>query len=207
MKQLTLLCAMALVSFMACQKENASTSTIMADNYLPLKVGNYWIYANSYVESDGKETFSKELDSVFVKKDTLINNQKYFIVESSNPEFFGVGIVRDSLHYIVSNYGTKLFSSENLTDTLQNLGIKDLEMFIKARYRKMINENNVESSVGTFNCLDSRINIILKESIDGNLAKYCHNYYAQDIGIIKRTASYLTSKSYQKANLIRYKVQ
>ena len=137
----------------------------------------------------------------------MINNQKYFIVESSNPEFFGVGIVRDSLHYIVNRYGIKLFSSENLTDTLQNLGIKDFEMFVKVRFRKMENENNVQSSVGTFNCLDSRINIILKEPIDGITTRYCHNYYVNDIGIIKRTASYLSSNRYLKANLIRYKVQ
>jgi hypothetical protein len=211
MKQLTLLCAMALVSFMACQKENASTPTIMADNYFPLKVGNYWIYANSFVDEKGLETPSKELDSVYVEKDTLINGQTYFkmvyATSSTISNSLSTRFIKDSLHYIVNEKGVKLFSSENFRDTLHVLDNKGLENLIKTRFYKMEKEDNVQSLIGTYNCLDYRMTGVLVQPSDGKSERFCHNYYAKNIGIIKNISSYITTEAFLKEDLIRYKVQ
>jgi transposase-like protein len=211
MKQLTLLCAMALVSFMACQKENASTPIIAADNYLSLKVGNYWIYTIAYVDPKGIETTAKELDSVYIEKDTLINGQTYFKMVSSTSSTilncFSTKFIKDSLHYIVSEKGEKLFSSENFTDTLRILDNRGLEGIIKTRFYKMEKEDNVQSPIGTYNCLDYRMKGILVQPVDGKSERFCHTYYAKNIGIIKNTAAYISSGAFIKEDLIRYKVQ
>jgi hypothetical protein len=207
MKQLTLLCAMALVSFMACQKENASTPTIAADNYLPLKVGNYWIYTLTNVSGKGIESTFEKSDSVYIEKDTSINGQRYFKMVSTLDNLFGTKFLRDSLHYIVDHKGVKLFSSENFTDTLQILDNKGSENFLKIRFYKMEKQGNLQTAIGIFNCLDYRMKGILVKPIDGDDTRYCNNYYAKNIGIVKKIASYISNKSYVKEDLIRYKIQ
>ncbi len=209
MKQLTLLCTMALVSFMACQKENTSTSIVNTENYFPLKVGNYWIYANSNVNQNGMETLSQELDSVYLEKDTLINGKTYFKMVSSlpNSSIFSTKFIKDSLHYLVDDKGIKLFSSQNFADTLHVSDNTGLENILKTRFYKMEKEDNVKSPIGTYNCLDYRMKGVLVQPIDGKNELFCHTYYAKDIGIIKNIASYISTSAFIKSDLVRYKVQ
>jgi hypothetical protein len=208
MKQLTLLCAMAIVLFMACQKENPRTLIVKTESYLPLKVGNYWIYNESTVSDDGIEILTtNNFDSVFIERDTLFNGQLYYKMASVQNNLYHSRFIRDSLHYIVDDKGRKLFSSENFIDTLYNARNNGFELFLKDRFFKMVKEDNVKSTIGVYNCLNYQMSNVLLTPFEGQTARYCNNYYAKNIGIIRKTSAYLFSKSYIREDLIRYKVQ
>jgi hypothetical protein len=211
MKQLTLLCAMALLSFMACQKENASTTPITADNYFPLKVGNYWIYVNSEVSSDGVETVLEGQDSVFIEKDTVINGKLYYKFmnySSKNKNYYSGGFLRDSSQNILNERGKIFLSAPNFKDTFEvDRSQTSLELF-KSKYVKMEKEDNVKSSSGVYNCVDVRLTAILKQpASDGDTVRYSHNYYANNVGSLQKTCGYVSTRAYTKRDLIRYKVQ
>jgi hypothetical protein len=208
MKQLTLLCAMALVSFMACQKENASTPIVNTESYFPLKVGNYWIYNESTVSEDDmtvEPTYN--IDSVFIEKDTLLNGKLYYKIASLQNNLYQFRFIRDSLHYIIDDKGKKFFSSENFTDALHKVGNNGYERYLKDRFYKMVKEDNVKSTIGVYNCLNYQLSNVLLEPFEGQTVRYCNNYYAKNIGIIRKTSAYLFSKSFIREDLIRYKVQ
>jgi hypothetical protein len=211
MKQLTLLCAMALMSFMACQKENASTSTITinTENYFPMKVGNYWIYVNSEVSSTGVETVNEGLDSVFIEKDTIVNSKLFYKFVTYNTKYktYSKGrLLRDSLQNIFTEKDKIIFSAKNFKDTFE-FDYNNIELF-KTKYYKMEKENNIVSSTGTYNCLDYRLTAILKQpALDGDTVRYCHTYYSNNIGLLQKKAGFISSRAFLKEDLIRYKVQ
>jgi hypothetical protein len=212
MKQLTLLCAMALLSFMACQKENASTTPIInTENYFPMKVGNYWIYVNSEVSSDGVETVLEGQDSVFIEKDTVINSKLYYkfmTYYSKSKNYYQGSLLRDSSQNILNEKGKLVFSAQNFTDTIEvDRSKNSLEMF-KSKYVKLEKEDNVKSSSGIHNCVDVRLTAILKQpAADGDTVRYSHNYYANNVGPLQKTCGYVSTRAYTKRDLLRYKVQ
>ena len=85
--------------------------------YSQFNVGNYWVYQDYRIDSSGIEKPLKSVDSVYISKDTLINNVRYFVFNSS---YYGTSLhpkyQRDSLGYIVNEKGAKLFSISNFTD-------------------------------------------------------------------------------------------
>ena len=75
---------LALVFLFSCKKE---TEELQENNnqvpvsYMPLKIGNYWIYQTYKIDSLGNESIDGAVDSVRVTKDTLINGNTYFVLE------------------------------------------------------------------------------------------------------------------------------
>jgi hypothetical protein len=81
MKKLFLLVCM-LVLLISCQKEEPKPSNPTPQtNYLPLKIGNYWVYQRFHVDPLGNENLLNGTDSVVVKSDTTIRNKQYFVLE------------------------------------------------------------------------------------------------------------------------------
>jgi len=117
----------ALILFLvACKKEKIEdiqqTSTPKSyASFLPMTVGNYWIYQRFNMDGSGNENQTTFYDSIYIEKDTLINGKTYFKQVTTNPSYLTIATyLRDSIHYIVNNKGEIMFSSEDFTIPLMN---------------------------------------------------------------------------------------
>jgi len=214
-KQLVLFCAIIL-AFTSCKKDNDNSNSPSNTNgtdtysdYLPLTVGNLWIYDYISVDTNGIETPMNKTDTMQISKDTLINNIIYYKYEGT---FFGANYscqyIRDSLHYLVNHFGQLLFSSLNFTDTL----VSDVEIVsddtLYVGYTIMYDPDSmITVPAGTVDVLDSRRNIHLYPGFDqwGEI-RYCHSYYAVGSGVVKNTYFYLSSPTVIERRLVSYQL-
>ena len=120
MKKQILVCFVASVLFFfnACNTGNEPKNNVLPV-YLPLAVGNYWIYQNVNLDSLGNETALNLFDSIVITKDTLINNKLYYVFggiqnyAATFPEY-----LRDSVGYLVNIKGQKTFSTTDFKNIL-----------------------------------------------------------------------------------------
>ena len=227
MKKQFILCFVAtaiLLSFSSCKMDD-EPSIEAQPVYLPMTVGNYWIYQHFIVDSLGNETPYNVYDSVYIVKDSLINNNRYYEFDNSISFSTFKGLYRDSLGYLVKSTGEILFSATNFTDTIH------YDYFYNREYRpnrpdrllfcvlktKMNPEKQVVSTpLSEYNTLmvngfvtyyyyDNFGNIIETINTNENV------YYAPNIGLIKDTYHYYTelkrNKSKVERRLIRYKLK
>jgi hypothetical protein len=116
--------AALLTILFSCKKDkvidNIPPETTYPD-FAKLKVGNYWVYQLFDVDTAGIGTPENKFDSCYIEKDTVINCKTYFKFyrKSSSAIQLHNFFVRDSLHYVVDNYGSILFSSQDFSSILR----------------------------------------------------------------------------------------
>ncbi|MBK8965571.1 MAG: hypothetical protein IPM36_02610 [Lewinellaceae bacterium] len=197
MKNLTLALLGALALFFACRTDQPESPAPNA-NYSNLAVGNYWVYDQYYLDTNGVYTPLGRTDSNFVEKDTLINGQLYFKLMEALPEGPLPGhrpvFLRDSLHYIVDWQGTIRFSSENTVDTLTSRYFTaiyhppavDTFAFI---FGKMETPDvQIQTPAGTFTAKNFRETYRMWPAYSnaGDTRRVDH-HYVQDVGIVDET--------------------
>lgn len=191
--------------------------------YSQFKVGNYWIYQDYRIDSFEVEKPLKTIDSVYILKDTLINNKKYFVFTGSN---YGNSIwpkyQRDSLGYIVNEKGIKLFSTSNNTGYLftdriwtpNTEGTESPLILWKTNWKMEPNKTTISVPAGEFEVLVNHgysttyyynnLNVLV-DSVKADQ----YSYYAANVGQIKRVFHYFSQfkeKSRHELRLLRYKV-
>lgn len=210
MKQLIVFILMILF-FVSCNKENSDpispdTTQDNVKDYLPLEIGNYWIY--EYYIADSTLQFVKQnfTDSLFVEKDTIVNGSIYKVLKSSflNKTL----IIKDSADCLVLVDGHKLLT------TNQNINILDSVYYPEndTAYLLVWEMNNKDSicsvpsgqyrSKFVFGSLNSTI------QNDPNYNERNIFYaYAKNIGIVSRRLCYLYAEVYIEERLLRYKIK
>ena len=167
MKKLFLVGMMSSLALASCKKDENKPS--VTTNYFPLAVGNYWVY-NVYRTnlSTGKDSLIGT-DSTYVKKDTLIKNQKYFILfDNSAFQSFSGLILRDSANCILENRNSEssiFLNSASFTDTVVKWHKSINNPMEKGSFIKMYKINNsiVVPSGNYNNIIDRRaVNILTK---------------------------------------------
>lgn len=201
-------------SLFSCKKDpviilegNISDPSRVTD-YYPLRVGNYWIYKQFTID-DRIDTniivssYAYE-DSLFVEKDTLINGIQFSKFVSISENYRCNYFLRDSLDYIVSNKGTKLFSSTDFIDTLHSSYSGD---WIYS-FCKMANKDTlVNTSLGQYPCYDILTTLVFMGTHIVS-PQYEHEFYAKGIGNILRV-DYFTAlypKVRREYRLLRYHI-
>ncbi len=192
---LTLLSFALVLFFSFCKKETAEIlETIMYPNFSQLKVGNYWIYERYRIEDSGMEISTGTFDSCYVEKDTQINNYTYYKVlrPSLNETIQTIQFIRDSLHYLVTNDGEVLFSSQNYVDTLQQYHMLFVSDTICEVVAKMADKNlAVSTPAGVFetSSLKRTFHMYPLFADLGN-TRYMDTRYAENIGIVSETLTF-----------------
>lgn len=224
MKIIKIILLSTILFFTSCKKdkknpeENCKPTTpseTVYSNYSQLKVGNYWIYQQFTVDSLGNGTPTNVYDSCFVQKDTIINGKVFF--KQYRPDIIlSWSFVRDSLHYLVNNSGTIVFSSQDFTtifnsayntyyDPISNL--KDTIAFITS---KMTEKNYIKNTpAGNFNTINFKVNYKIHPPFNNNgmLNRPINTRYALGIGIVSEThLFFLNQTSYTERRLVRYKI-
>jgi len=211
--------ASVLFSFNACNTENEQINNVLPI-YLPMSVGNYWIYQHFVIDSLGNERSLNLFDSVVIIKDTLINNELYYMFggrqnEPSFPKF-----LRYSDGYLIRNNGEKIFSTTDFKNILyerdDSVQIKDKYYFIYLLKIKMESiPKLIKTPAGEFSTLNAGGYLTLyyyddlAELIDSIITDQ-NTYYAQNVGIVVQTYQYYFDVKYLKRKyekrLIRYKI-
>lgn len=169
----------------------------------PLKSGNYWIYRTTITAADGVVNIFPYLDSVWIEKDTLINNKRYW---KETGTLRGTIYLRDSGNCLLMKeytYEQIIFSTSR--DTLnKNLPI----------YKVMTNLNEVTKvPAGDYTTSNCRTLIRKDRSGQGHsdLPSFDAKFYTSEqyicspkVGLVKYVSYYIGDKI--EYELVRYKL-
>jgi hypothetical protein len=204
---------MAVAFLSSCQKEDDNA---VKTSYMPLRIGNYWIYQEFRIDTSGNEIASSKLDSVIIKRDTLINHKKYYVLEGTNYPFSHywdiIDILRDSSGYIVNQNGTVRFAEKDFRDTLVYRAESNIydnnDTLYTITYHMERNNNAVTVPAGTFEVLNFKGTVIAYMNTPGiKWPRYTNCYYASGIGKIMETYIYISSLQSIEKRLVRYHIQ
>jgi hypothetical protein len=206
-----LLCLAVALAVVSCEKnENEPKST-----YIPMEVGNYWVYQDFNIDADGNEVATDLYDSLIITKDTVINLVKYFKLEGIKHPFNhnqsrGWGYYRDSSGNLIDNESIKYFSDSefehSLYEKVQKYPNGDTVYAINYRMEQVDGFVNVPA--GNFESLNYK-GTLIKYSTTQNLTdpRMMNNYYVKNVGKIVETFMYLGDKVKTERRLVRYSVK
>jgi len=204
----------AIAILTSCQKEDDSGESRI--NYTPLEIGNYWIYQHYSIDSIGNETETTMIDSVVITKDTIINGNKYFILEGTNKPLNGgkwvvIDILRDSLGYLINNKGQIQFAENNFSDTLAKrvmVNNHNGDTIYTLTYKMEKPNNSVTIPAGTFDVLNYKGTVITVYDIPGvKNPRYINKFYSDKVGKILDTYFYIHGPLIYEKRLLRYYIQ
>lgn len=211
MKKLFLL-IIAIAFLWSCQKDDNTTTKV---SYLPLEIGNYWIYQYIEIDTSGNESAMPQIDSVVISRDTIINHKKYYVFEGTNYPYtyrgyWGiVDILRDSSGYIVNQNGFIRFAENDFTDTLAcKVESHENEILYTITYQMVKTNNAITIPAGTFGVLNYKGTVVTSLNTPGiNYPRYLNCYYAKEVGNVLYTYFYINSPKYFEKRLLRYNVK
>ncbi|MBN2746174.1 MAG: hypothetical protein JXR34_05560 [Bacteroidales bacterium] len=212
--------ALTIALFTSCKKDNnddtnQETPNPVTKNYFPLKIGNYWVYEQYKIDTLGVATSTNQIDSVIITRDTVINNNTYFVMEGRNYPFNGgnwgiVEISRDSSGYLVNPDGFILLAPNRIGDTLatrvQLYGGNDT-MFILYGYMEQPT-TPVTVQAGTFDVIDFKVSTVYYQPLPPGTTnpRYSHNMFAENVGRVLTSYFFSSSSNHFERRLIRYHV-
>ena len=202
----------------SCEKETDPVLTdkdspISRTGYLPLEIGNYWIYQHVHIDSLNNEILSDRIDSTVVERDTLINGHQYFVLEGINYPFNGgqwgiIDILRDSLGYIVTPEGDIRFATDNFSDTLASkIEVIQEDTLYSLTYMMETVDYSLTVPAGSFEVLNFKGTAISYQDLSEiENPRYLNNFYALGVGKVLKTYFYFHSPVISEKRLIRYHI-
>jgi len=210
MKRIMLILVLPLIIFQACKKEDSEGNQLPQESvldYMPLTVGNYWIYQNYNCDSGEINCTQSTIDTNIVTKDTLIEGKTYFKIEGKRLFWDEPRFYRDSGDYIVDSYGKIIFTIKESDDTYNHIDVVNNGDTAFYWYNYLIeNQINITVDAGTFECLDFRL-AFFRHSDDFQIEHNTHNLFSKDVGPVKETAMFASNLDVPKRELVGYFIQ
>ena len=190
----------------SCTKDEVNQENVL--EYLPLKVGNYWIYQTYLCDSVSENCNDYVIDTVTVIKDTTINGNKYFKLKGTYYKQDLMDYLRDSGHYIVNIKGDIIFSNKTFNKTLNHyvLETDKGDTIYYADYQMKKAGDPVNITLGEFDCLNYQGELYAKTD-NFITPRYTNNYYSKNVGLIYSTSFYLIKGDQIKRELIGYHLE
>ena len=196
-KILGIFISLSLLLFIACEKDKICIENVpcTSNEYMPLAIGNYWIYeVQDYDLNTYAITTLPWCDTIKVIGDTIIRNQHYFTLRSTEGLFFNylddISFLRDSVGYIINDSGEILFSDSDFDRPLNRTNMStgdDGERFIEYAIKDTTFVRITPA--GVFGCLDYRGQAWTGLAWDDD--KVYHNCFAKDVGLIYQSAFFI----------------
>jgi hypothetical protein len=194
--------------------DNTNNNQALTSEYLPLSVGNYWVYQYFRIDENGVETEMEQQDSIRIVKDTTINGNTFYIKEGNNilgGDWVRLEIVRDSAAHLIDETGKILFSESNFTDTISfEVEVANSDTLYTQSNKMETVGGNVVYPAGTFaNVLDNKGTVMVFLNIPENIEnpRIRDKYFAPSIGEISNTYFYISSPSIMLRKLISYHIE
>ena len=214
MKNLVIILGVILL-FYSCEKNDKPVQeNDLTSDYLPMAVGNYWVYEIQDFDTLGHAFPQISYDSILISNDTLIHSIKYyrfdnFHINSANTYLAETIFCQDSSRNLISSTGQLLFSEYNFTDTL----LKKVEFFeddtiFTVTYKMEKLNTDFSVPVGSFNdLLNVKGTVICNpQFIRLKNPRYTNKYYAKETGVIFQEQIWLGSGSTREKKLVRYHI-
>jgi len=210
-------CLCLAVSISACKKDSETTPAtidpVVYPNFSQLKVGNYWVYEQFLIDTNGNATTLNRFDSCYVEKDTIINGMTYYKVVKPKPPHNSVYeflYQRDSLDYIVNAEGEILFSSNDFSTEFTSWYYITLPSDTLCHIAKKMTDKDMVITIpaGTFTTSNAKETYYMYPNYSGWGAERArHNRYAVNIGPVVETAPfYVNDPNYLERRLARYHI-
>lgn len=184
--------------------------TIKSSEYLPMKVGNYWVYQNYNFDSNNEVYIDLQTDSVCISKDTIINGNKYFKFEYYSNTIKSIIFFRDSSRNLINTNGDIYFSEDNLTDTLlENYKIINSDTLCKTTYLMDNTPIEINTPSGIYYDIltyKGTIKPYPNWLTSNNSILYSFYYYKKGIGLVSEKLPNLSGVGYTESKLIRYNI-
>ena len=196
----------------SCKKNSPViiSKPVVYDNYTQLKTGNYWIYQVYNVDSMGNGPALNQFDSTYVRADTVIHGNTYYQVVSTTPPYNYDIWLRDSLHYLVNQYGKIQFSAQDFTNTFTSgpfLFDPQQGDTIAWFTQKMADKNALfNTPAGTFVTSDFQtIYDMYPGHNQAGTHRVIHKRFAGNVGVVSETIPfYALSPGYKEKRLVRF---
>lgn len=198
-------------------KENETITPVdnlgIVTDYLPMKVGNYWVYRHYVIDTSGIATEQVRTDSVVITSDTMINGKQYFVFQGTNypyNEHWGIiEMLKDSGDYIVNTQGAIKFSKTNFMDVLASkTEVINGDTVYSLKYRMERIDEAIRVPAGLFSVLNYKGTIETPMDLPGiPNPRYLNTYYSNEVGKVTETYLFLNHPNTFEKRLIRYKAE
>jgi hypothetical protein len=204
---LVILAALVLVQ---CKKDkqvaSPSPATVSAHNYFGLTIGSYWIYQSYNVDTLNNAVPVPTLDSIYVRKDSVIRGQTYQVLTGPLYGMFTQSICRrDSSGWLVDERGRAYCDFKGIS--LIHDTIMDPSMVFTSYEHLNAGTTTRITPAGSFVCLDAHQTI---HSITAGYKwpryRYTDSYYADGVGLVESTAFLFTQPGSLWRKMVRYHI-
>lgn len=215
---LRLYCLCLLLGLCACDKKDSEGIRSVSE-YAPMKVGSYWIYQYYQVDDNGNEVSGGTwqpptvLDSVYVEKDTMVGNNRYYkVIDESLPQ--ELWLMRDSSNYLVDQTGRIRLAPADFKHVFyetqrEAFFISPDSVFI-VQQRMADWDKVIGTPAGSFTTISmDEIYTFIPFAHDqrGKSERRIHNRYAKGVGMVSQTMPFYTSNPYYlERRLLRYRL-
>ena len=183
--------------------------------YMPMEVGNYWVYQSFKVENSGETPLDK-YDSLVITHDTMIRDHKYFVFEGTahSSIWHILRTLRDSASYYVFPNGDIYFTDQKRdgevyfehTSYMPNL--IDTVWSVK-NYNESV-EQSITFPIGDFKVLNRRSDYTTfpgdPDFADSLKYRKTNSYFIEDIGQANYYVFYASADFHYDKRLIRYRI-
>lgn len=212
-KNLVIIACMSLLVFSSCKKDTTETPDEPKSNsFLPVKVGNYWIYEVYEIDTNGKATLLPDLDSCYVESDTMIDGKSYFKLVTNTSGWShstNVNFIRPEGVNLITPSGDYYFKEEKLNTIL-------LEHFVTNNQDTLLRTTvyqedggNLAVKAGSFTTVKR---VVHTENYKNQMPKgpnfpYSNTWFSKNTGVVQRDLpTYTLAYTYHQQRLLRYKL-
>ena len=206
-----------LITLISCKKDKNSDQAKYeapkpTQNYLPLEIGNYWVYEN-YMIKYGQEILSESTDSIVIIGDTIIRGETYFVLGGHfNLIFEGRLPIRDSLGYLINSNGNIYFTLNNIGDIYENHISMNNDVdtiYTKQSYTDSV-EEQIEVPAGFFPARKKVTNYeayFFGNTNDSLRYRTIYSYFTEGVGQITNQSITASNLTVWEKRLVKYHIQ
>ncbi len=192
--------------FISCEK-NGLMESYNPENYFPLSVGNFWVYESSYTTNGGNKS-SLGMDSLVVKKDTIMRGQTYYLVEGT---WLGNRPYKEYLTYIrkqvISINGKVWFEGTDFGSIVNSYAsVSGQDTSYSEKFYMIKPELEVSVPTGSYETL-ALVGIYRSPSVSVQDNVHTKWHYAKDIGMVKIHSDYITQEYVIEMDLLEYELK
>lgn len=161
--------------------------------FLPLAVGNYWIYEIAKVDTFGNEELLPLNDTISIVGDTILNGETFYVMVDG---LLGFGpkytFVRDSSGFLLELNGNILYSSSQFDEVLTTVvtGPAQFDYTMKSGLQ------TVSAPLGDFECLNFE-GIVSHTSDEDYAPRKLFNFYSEDVGLVSSNIFFFSSRQFE----------
>ncbi len=196
--QLLILSILCLITA-ACEKDDLNLTLCNPEKYLPLSVGNYWIFKNSTVYNDG--TIDPQgTDSLYIDSDSLMLGYHFYHMTgdfNKHPENIWLAYIDGQ---VISKEGYVYFDGPRMFDSQKLYPIAHFDY--PATLNTIRKDSLIRVPAGDFNpVMLFEGHSMVQDTIWVVTYKF---FYARDVGLVKFIARSLTHDFENISELVRY---